>query len=212
MSTVPKNLFMAWSGSEVPLWAKQSFQEYQDVLGKTWTYEFFTDFQIPIQHRLKPWLDRLDFAVYKADVFRLWLLETYGGVWVDTDTRIIRDLSPLLLYGNGFATVHRTCSGNALDSFHIDSCIIGQNKNGLLSETVINRATSSTEKLNKFRFGFRKYLTGNCPEEIMYGPYDEMANKEEQRQFLDLNFSTIVPKRNNSYIRHYLTNFYNNKI
>lgn len=210
---IPKQLFMAWAGSEPPDWATRSFREYQDSLGSSWHCEFLTEFSIPKGHILEPWLNRLPYAVYKADVFRLWLLETYGGIWVDTDTRLVADLSPLLIH-ESFATCHRTSYRTPLDGFHVDSCIWGQSKQGPLSEAVITRVLAGSEPLNKFKFGFRTYLTGEgkCPAGVSIGPYDEQATKPETFDFIKGRFKPLVPKRNNSFVRHYLTNLYNNKI
>ncbi|MCK9154638.1 MAG: hypothetical protein M0P12_00840 [Paludibacteraceae bacterium] len=207
---IPKTLFMAWSGSEVPEWAKKAFREYQDCLGSSWTYDFITDFKIPSAHVLAQEIERLPNLVYKADIYRLWLLETYGGVWVDTDTRSIRNLEPLLNKG-AFATCHRTSAKDALENFHVDSCILGQEKNGYLTHAVIPQALASQNK-TRYRFGIKDYLTEKCPVEITIGAFDEAATKPELFDFLHCRFNPIVPKREDSYIRHYLTNLHLNKI
>jgi len=165
---------------------------------------------MPSGHVLSREIDKLPNLVYKADIYRLWLLETYGGIWVDTDTRPIRDLCPLL-ENEAFATCHRTSSRDPLDSFHIDSCILGQEANGILTKTVLPQALVSQNK-TRYRFGINEYLTGKCPSEIMIGAFDEAATKPELYDFVKCRFKQIIPKRNDSFIRHYLTNLHLNKI
>ena len=209
---IPRNLFMAWAGSEPPVWCRKAFDEYKAVLGPRWNCELFRDMTIPAGHEMREWQDRLPFFTYKSDLFRMWLIEEFGGVWVDTDTRILRGLDPLLS-SEGFATVHRDKLISPLGLFHIDSCIIGGEKKGRMIPEVLSRVYKQIKesKLWQFSFNFNTTLTGRCPVWIKTGVFDEIASPSERRDFVDGKTPMLYPRREDSFVRHFLTNLYGNK-
>ena len=201
---------MAWIGSTPPKWCKYSFDEYKSNLGQDWSCKLLTSMSVPESFILYKEYDKLPFLVYKADIFRLWLLSEYGGIWCDTDTRLVKPFDNNLLDHDSFATVHRNKPESSLDSFHIDSCIIGAVPKAKMIDTVIERAYEEVKTLGytKFRWTFNTTLTGKCPDYIYYGPFDEIANQQERHDFVNYKFTKVIPKRTTSYIRHYLTNLY----
>jgi hypothetical protein len=135
----------------------------------------------------------------------MWLLKEHGGIWCDTDTRFIKPLEPLL--DCDITTVHRNGPMAPLDEFHQDQCIVGAVKDSKMIDLVIERAyeDSKGRGIDKYTWNFNTTLTGRCPSFIKYGPYDETGTKAEREDFINCKFNEIVPKRDNSYIRHYLT-------
>jgi len=210
---IPKNLFMAWGGSTPPNWCLKAFDEYKALLGSHWNCQFFNTLSVPQSYRLFKEQSKIPNFTYKADIFRLWLLEEYGGIWVDTDTRFIKPFDDLTVH-EGIATVHRDTPQSPLDRFHIDSCMIGSAPKGKMIDLVVDRVYESLRSGKgywQFTWNFNQTLTGNCPDYIYYGAFDEITTPTERERFMSCKFEKIVPKRSNSYIRHYLTNLYSNK-
>jgi len=209
---IPRNFFMAWGGSTPPVWCKKAFDEYKDVLGPHWNCKLFNNLDVPEGYRLYDEQKKLPFFTYKSDIFRIWLLETYGGIWVDTDTRIIKPFDDLLIH-EGIVTVHRDSPNSPMDEFHTDSCMIGSMPNGRMLDFVVDRAKEiiAKEGLHQFSWNFYHTLMGNCPQDIFCGAFDEITTAEERKGFIEGKFDKLIPKRKNSYIRHYLTNLYGNK-
>lgn len=213
-SLIPKNLFMAWGGSIPPNWCLKAFDEYKDSLGVHWNCQLFNSLDVAPSYYLHKEQSKLPNFTYKSDIFRLWLLDEFGGIWVDTDTRFIRPFDDLLI-NESIATVHRDFPNSPLDKFHIDSCMIGSVKNGRMVKLVVERVYEALRErpvYHQFTWNFNQTLTGKCPDYIHYGPFDEITTQFERDNFMKCQFENIVPKRKNSYIRHFLTNLYKNKV
>jgi mannosyltransferase OCH1-like enzyme len=67
----------------------------------------------------------------KADLTRILLLNSYGGIWVDTDDVLLRDLRPLIEFAGEFAT-------KLTMSFYFNNNILGIRAKSDLSKSLVD--------------------------------------------------------------------------
>jgi mannosyltransferase OCH1-like enzyme len=94
-SSIPKIFHQIWlGGTEMPV-PFQVLREHCLSLHPDWDYKLWTDDNLPplINSRL---YDAQNRAFYKADVLRYEILAAHGGVYLDTDFLIYKNIEPLL--------------------------------------------------------------------------------------------------------------------
>ena len=117
---IPNNLFFLWFGSELPKWATLSIEYYKE-LNPDFNIRVFNEFDL-MKSNDSDIIDCLDkinqqktfyyeyfnrwfaanklsdkFNVRFSDVFRVYLLNTYGGIYLDCDTWPVKPFDDELL-------------------------------------------------------------------------------------------------------------------
>lgn len=97
--TVPKMIWCHWDGETLPPLIDAIHQRNRRVL-KDWEFRRLTTaqfLQMCPRDELPRGFDQL-IVQHKADFMRLWLLQKYGGVWMDISTVVNESLNLLLEY------------------------------------------------------------------------------------------------------------------
>jgi hypothetical protein len=93
--SIPKIFHQIWlGGAELPA-PYQALRDHMLQLHPGWEYRLWTDDNLPplINHRL---FDAQLKFMYKSDVLRYEILAEHGGVYIDTDFLLYKNLEPLL--------------------------------------------------------------------------------------------------------------------
>lgn len=95
VSKIPKIIHTVWVGKKKspPYDAMKTCKD----LHPDWTYMFWHDDILDKRpFSMRPMVDIYDQLNGKADIYRWELLHTFGGVWIDADTRCFRSLNEVL--------------------------------------------------------------------------------------------------------------------
>lgn len=101
---IPHRIFYIWFGSELPTSVQMCLRNWQHVLPSDWEFIRIGEESSPwfdLQSELKQckWLRTVyerGMWAFVSDYARCKVLHTHGGVYLDTDITLERDLSPLL--------------------------------------------------------------------------------------------------------------------
>ncbi len=107
MSDIPKIFHQIWlGGTEFPL-PFQVLRDHTLSLHPDWEYKLWTEANLPPLINQK-WLDSQNRLFYKADIARYEILASYGGVYLDTDFLIYKNIEPLLRNTDHFLAYEAT--------------------------------------------------------------------------------------------------------
>lgn len=94
---IPKIVHQIWLGKEMPQLEKQLTAQVKNQLGSDWEYMLWTDTDI---HNIKSLNTELFFNTpnfgQRSDLLRYAILNDIGGVYMDTDFILYRDINELL--------------------------------------------------------------------------------------------------------------------
>lgn len=80
----------------------------------------------------------------QTDYIRLKLLKTYGGLWMDADTIVLKSLAPLIEYLKEYDFVgfgcHTECQRKQKDTWHPANWMMASRRDGLLVTLCLNKA------------------------------------------------------------------------
>lgn len=97
---IPRIVHQTWKSAEIPsAWqlAHHSWRSnHPDWEYRLWTDEDNRNHVAAHYPELLDWYESLPYAILKADVARVLILDCYGGVYADLDTECLRPLGPLL--------------------------------------------------------------------------------------------------------------------
>jgi hypothetical protein len=126
----------------------------------------------------------------KVDYYRVALLETYGGIWVDADTIALRDLDEVFdKLDNGYDFVGFGCTGKICFDGYPDPSngVMGSRKNGRLMKCCLTKLDSMLNADNKNHkyFDLGKNVIWDCIYELK--PYDYYHFPSEYDGSRDIN-------------------------
>lgn len=185
MPDIVKKCVQSWKkycpDYEIRQWDESNF----DVTQNEYCYEAY---------QAKKW-------AFVADYARLKVLEKYGGIYVDTDEEIIKDISPLLNY-RAFAGFEENpyismgMIGCVPHNEWIQALLSDYNKrtfvksNGKLDLTTIEeRASAITEELYKIRFDNSFQIIG---DQIAILPMDYLCAKSYMTDTITITANTLA--------------------
>jgi hypothetical protein len=119
-------------------------------------------------------LDNLLIA-QKVDYYRVALLSIYGGIWIDADTIVLKDLDNVFnKLDNGYDFVGFGCTGIKCfnGSPYPSNGVMGSRKDGLLITSCLEKLNKKLDSNNKKHeyFDLGKKIIWECLEELQ--PYD----------------------------------------
>ena len=126
----------------------------------------------------------------KVDYYRVALLKTYGGIWVDADTIALKNLDEVFnKLDNGYDFVGFGCTGNICFNGYPDPSngVMGSRKNGRLMNCCLNKLDSmlNTNNKNHKYFDLGKKVIWDCIHELK--PYDYYHFPSEYDGSRDIN-------------------------
>jgi len=86
--------FLGWN--HIPIGYLDRIRHWMEVLPEDWVFVNWTPLNKPIESNLEKWLFDHDKRAFYADVVRCKQVTRYGGVYLDCDVEIHKDLTPLL--------------------------------------------------------------------------------------------------------------------
>lgn len=106
---IPLKFHMIWVGnSSVPEYAIKNFLKWKKIMPH-WEDRLWTNEDINLSEFSQEVIDKIHQAksgAQKADIMRYFILEKYGGFYIDVDTIPNRKLDPLVYMGNDVILYH----------------------------------------------------------------------------------------------------------
>jgi mannosyltransferase OCH1-like enzyme len=107
ISKIPLKFHLIWIGDNpLPEYGKQNYEAWKRLMphweGKLWTNEDVQEFPEEVISKI----NQAEKGAQKADILRYYIIEKYGGFYIDTDIVPIRALDPLLYLGNDIVLYH----------------------------------------------------------------------------------------------------------
>lgn len=93
--TIAKLAHWIWFGDELPAWAKSNIELFRS-LHADWQTRVWRELPSEFPKELRAIMEEIPWYSSRSDIFRYWLLATYGGVFLDTDILPLRNFLPLL--------------------------------------------------------------------------------------------------------------------
>ncbi|MBO6281158.1 MAG: glycosyltransferase [Alphaproteobacteria bacterium] len=122
---IPKQIFYMWCGSEKPIDVEMSILSWHKNLPDYKIIEINEEseqyFDFSAMRRENEFFDfacRNRMWAYAADYVRCYVLEKFGGIWLDTDITVVKNFDKLL--GDGLFFGRDTDGGN-----HVETAVIG---------------------------------------------------------------------------------------
>lgn len=96
-ATIPMHLHLIWLGPvPMPAYAMQNWERWKAIMPH-WTITLWTDKDLPrFPKQVQQKIDEAVKGAQKADILRYFVLEFFGGFYMDLDTTPIRPLDPLV--------------------------------------------------------------------------------------------------------------------
>jgi hypothetical protein len=115
----------------------------------------------------------------KVDYYRVALLVRYGGIWIDADTIVMKDLDDIFNKLNKYDFLGFGCTGDICFNGYPDPSngVMASRKNGILMRCVLNKLNKmfdlkSKDKTNKFDyFEFGKKIIWDCLDNLLNTNY-----------------------------------------
>jgi hypothetical protein len=88
----------------------------------------------------------------KVDYYRILLLYKYGGIWIDADIIVMRDLNPIFeKLDEGYDFVGFGCTGMQCSNGHFrpSNWVLGSRPNGILMKTVLDKLNDKLDNREK---------------------------------------------------------------
>lgn len=109
IATIPMKFHMIWVGDTlVPEYAIQNFLGWAKLMPH-WEPFFWKNDSLTTDNFSQEVLDKVNEAkkgAQKADILRYYIIEKYGGFYIDTDTVPIRSLDPLIYLDSNLVLYH----------------------------------------------------------------------------------------------------------
>ncbi|MCI8482538.1 MAG: glycosyl transferase [Clostridia bacterium] len=128
---IPLTIHYCWFGNkEKPAIVKKCIKSWQEKASNFEIREWNeNNFDINMNQYVKEAYKMNQYA-FLTDYARLWIIYNYGGIYLDTDVELLKNLDDLLKYEAFFASE---------DNFHISTGLgFGAKKNNLLIKTLMN--------------------------------------------------------------------------
>lgn len=124
LNTIPKKFHMIWVGENSPPdHVLNNFLKWKQIMPH-WEAKLWTNKDLNLNEFSQEVLDKIHLATkgaQKADIMRYFIIEKYGGFYIDTDIVAHRSLDPLLYLGSDIVLYH----DNFLTWEYVINCFFG---------------------------------------------------------------------------------------
>ena len=83
---MPKTIHLTYHWDDPPLWVKRNVAEFV-AMHPGWEVRFWTDLPIGMPQAIHDALAWAPTRRFQSDLVRYWILQQYGGIYVDVDCR-----------------------------------------------------------------------------------------------------------------------------
>lgn len=187
----PRNIYCYWHSSKLPFFVEKC---YQNIKAKNKNYQVFLFNENMLEHISEfPEFFKNKSQPIKTDWLRLFLLQKYGGVWIDISCIFIHNTINNIINHN----IHDKLFGYKVsqDINIIETWFLASSKNNIivskwLDEFVISIKNNET------------YIKNKLPSNQKYWPdnFNKKLHLDYHRIYLCFN----VIKKDNSYLEHYI--------
>lgn len=112
---IPKIAHFMWLGTVMPKWGQDNVEHFK-ALHPDWEVKVWSQYPPNVPDYLDKLLRRVDSAKTRVELLRIWILHQHGGVYMDTDLRVMRPIDSLLAKPFTALTHHNRA---------VSPCIIG---------------------------------------------------------------------------------------
>ncbi|EKJ8217900.1 glycosyltransferase family 32 protein [Citrobacter sedlakii] len=191
---IPKIIHYCWFGrGDKPALVKKCMDSWRRILPGWQVIEWNEDNSPISVPYVKNALEVKRYA-FAADYVRFHALKTMGGVYLDTDVELIKDISPLL--NDKFFTARESLE-------LVNAAIMGSEQNGRFVSLVINELQSRTgsnyESIPKILTDLYNNIQLDQGETVYdmeyfypYNPFDKSRNEVKQLFFCDITQNTFA--------------------
>ncbi|APW69040.1 polysaccharide biosynthesis protein [Salmonella enterica] len=192
---IPKIIHYCWFGqSSKPALVKKCMKTWKNIL-PDWEIIEWNESNSPLS---VPYVNQAindKRYAFAADYVRFYALKTIGGVYLDTDIELIKDLSPLL--------ANKFFIGRESEQY-INAAVMGSEKDGRIVTLILNelrlRTGKNFESIPKIITDtLKKNDTFDLDEKIYdidyfypYNPFDNNRNEIKQLLFCDITSNTYA--------------------
>lgn len=150
--TIAKLAHWIWFGNEVPGWARSNIELFR-LLHPDWQTRTWQELPPQFPNELRSIVEQVPWYSSRSDIFRYWLLATYGGVFMDTDILPLRSFNELL--GHQFFLAPCLPEGHTRP--HLNCALMGCEQRSPAIQSVLKECV-------------RYASEGAPPKRIAYGP------------------------------------------
>lgn len=165
MNIIPLKLHMIWVGSsEVSENAMNNFLEWKKMM-PNWESKLWRNEDITLEHFPQEAIDKINSAevgAQKADIMRYYVVEKYGGFYMDTDVIPNRPLDSLVYLGYDLVLYH----DNNLTWNYIINCFFGAIPHHPVLQEVCKRILNVELNTNDVHMKTGPYLWGTTVSEV----------------------------------------------
>lgn len=162
----------------------QRIAHWHEVLGKDWIFVNWTPLIKPIESEFERWLFDNNKRAFYADVVRAKQMTRYGGVYMDCDVELHKDLSPLLERDYIFC--------KEINQGYMDGGVFLAKKDNIFLKTIsqrYDRTTPEEYQRNPKRFllgeawrralidAGKRFIYDNIPD---FETYDKLLERKDQ--------------------------------
>ena len=147
---IPKIAHWIWLYEEPPAWAWKNIVSFQK-LHYDWNFEIWTEPPKNFPSDLLSLMNRLPHYASRSDIFRYWLMNEYGGVYLDCDNFALRNFDSLL--NVPFFTAE--CMPNPHTEWQVACGLLGSEPKSIASQMILEevRKRSSIKETKRVTFG-----------------------------------------------------------
>jgi mannosyltransferase OCH1-like enzyme len=178
---IPKNLHIIWVGDAVmPMYALQNLEQWKHFM-PDWSIRLWTNADINIHEFPEDIVAKINeskIGAQKADIMRYFIIEKYGGFYMDTDTIPYRSLTPLTQLGFELVVYH----DNNVTWDYICNSPFGAKPHHPIVQTACNMIRNATLNTHDPHFQTGPYLWGRA---IATTPYPEKKIAVLSSRFFD---------------------------
>uniref|UniRef100_A0A6C0HSK9 Glycosyltransferase n=1 Tax=viral metagenome TaxID=1070528 RepID=A0A6C0HSK9_9ZZZZ len=95
---IPKIIHLIWVGNEPPSYFELYLKKWKELM-PDWEVRYWSNKDITVEHFPQSIIDKINLCekgAQKADIMRYFIIEKYGGFYVDSDVTPHRSFEPLL--------------------------------------------------------------------------------------------------------------------
>lgn len=191
---IPKIIHYCWfGGQEFPPLVQKCMGTW-DIYLKDWHIMRWDETNIPNDVPFLNYALEQKLYAFAADFMRFYALYHYGGIYLDTDMEIIKDLSPLLEYKTAFV------ASEAINKICPAAGVVGGNLHHVFFKMAMREYTSSKYHIFQPIPKVIAKLYEQEPDSLIilpaeyfypYNPYDE-TQKVKQLMFCDITPNTYA--------------------
>ena len=130
---IPKTLHYMWfGGKQMPSICKECIESWHKVLPSDWSFQFWNEdnYDVETKNNFVLQAYRSGNYAFVSDYARWDILHRYGGVYVDTDVFLLKDITPLLQ--------HKAFGGQNCSGVFASGLILGAESNLPICEEMMS--------------------------------------------------------------------------